>query len=631
MELCRRRGRGRPAAEAGGGGGDAAEAGCRRRRRLAPRRPRPPPSTDRVTSANAYMLVYRADGADGDAAADEAASALPPDLVAWLADRDATAAVASAADATAAAADGAAADERRAAVRAVVNSRLTRGDGVPLDSVWVPSPWLSAWATDADPPPPADCASLLCEAHGGVDPSKLADTKLLSAAGWAAVRSVSAGGPELRAGALCAACCTSLLRSRDDAAAAASARGDAVAVMEAGGGVDREPGEGDVWVGRACAAAWLKRRGRPPPRGFTASDGGDPTDAILCPHGGLLPDVGPSRRAAVPACVWEVMAGDAAAAAAAAAAAPPPKRAKPSTGGGDDDVIVVDDDDGDDERAASPPPRPLPPPRELPVLTVGDCDACAAAAAAAEADATDAAAAAAAERALAPSLAAASRPGAVSAGRGVNAGDEFALLPAAWLSAWRAHVARAPRRSSPGVAGGTPPPPPRPPPLAVSLTALVCDCHPAGSGGPRLAAPPPPLELTRGRLMLPPPRPGAPWVATAVEPALALAAAYGGADVPTARVELIEPQRDPSGAFLRTHPPVCDAAVAAAADSAAAARLVYVDVDVRVESVARAAVEGAATAARAPPPPRRARCAPRRAHARPVVARHPERGQTGTV
>ena len=560
--------------------------------------PPPPPSTDRVTSANAYMLVYRADGDDaGDAASEAAASALPPDLVAWLADRDKAAAAAIAADATAAAAAGAAADERRAAVRAVVSSRLTQGDGVPADAVWVPSPWLTAWATDAAPSPPADCAALLCAAHGGVDPAKLADAKLLSAAGWAAVRSVSAGGTELHARALCRDCCTALLRSRAAAAAAASARGDAVAVLEVGGGVDREPEGGDCWVSRAFVAAWLTRRGRAPPAA-SAADGG-PTDAILCPHGGLLPDAGPARRAAVPACVWEVMAGDAATA---ATAATPPKRAKSGGGGGDDDVVVVEDDD-ENGRASSPPPRPLPPPRELPVLTVGDCDACAAAAAAAAADATDAAAAAAAERALAPSLAAASRPGAVGAGRGVSAGDEVALLPAGWLAAWRAHVSRPPRRSSPGVAGGTPPPPPRPPPLAVALTALVCDCHPGGSGtGPRLAAPPPPLDVTRGRLMLPPPRPGAPWVAVAVEPAAALAAAYGGADVPTARVELVDPQCGPTGgAFLRTRPPVCDAAVAAAAHSAAAAKLVYVDVDVRVESVARGAVEGGGKAGRAPP------------------------------
>ena len=543
--------------------------------------PSPPPvalSADRVTSANAYMLVYRS---DGDAGEREGEPEPPPDLTAWLATRDAEAAAAAEVEARESAKADAAAEVRRQAVRAVVNERLRPGAPTPDDAVWVPADWLTAWADDEGAPPPADCGALLC-AHCGVDPGKLASAKLLSSAGWAAAHASAGGGPELRVGRVCAVCAEAALASSLADAEAGTSRLSALAALE---GEPRSPSPGDVWVSTPWLNAWKKRRGRPAAGGAAAAaDVAGPTDGVACPHGGLLPE---AKMTAVPAAVWEVLAASAS------------KRAR--GGGGDsarassprapdaDGAILIDGDAP--SRAARPDASP---PDSLVVGVAIECGACAVAAVAAADDWCAAADAAAADRAAAPKLAA-------STALALRPGDTVALLPAHWLAAWRACCAAAPRRSS-----CSSPPPARPGSLAAAVAALMCICHPdGGRGGPRLAAPPPALEAKRGKFQ-PAPSPRSAWEAVPLDAVAGLADRHL-ADLPTAVVRVVDAGGGgaPPSAELVPLPPACAAAAAAAAAAADAAALDYDDVTLQAEVVKREEVEpkargsGAARASRA--------------------------------
>ena len=281
----------------------------------------PPP---RITSTNAYMLLYRLIGSEGGESTTDDVP-LPEDLRQWLREEESAARARAAAEAEAAAAARVLTGHRRAAVRRCLEAASVE-DPIPEGARWVPARWFSEWCgasvpsekkgsgqrkrggdgggddgaaaavaavaaavnendENQDPDtlpsfPPCDVSAaeaVLCASHARVDPLRLGKLKLISAAAWEEVKSdvggcvdssnlstVSSSPDSLPplADALCRECTLRALELSSEAAARSGAAAMAVGAVEEAGGPDREPLRGDRWVSRLWYANWLRQRRR---------------------------------------------------------------------------------------------------------------------------------------------------------------------------------------------------------------------------------------------------------------------------------------------------------------------------------------------------------------------------------
>lgn len=186
----------------------------------------------------------------------------------------------------------------------------------------IPTEWLMRWA-DADSincveVAPIDTSTLLCE-HHKLSPLKFSTSgKRVSSRAWEQLNALYKGGPELTPLDACTSCLIQRLEGmaqaedsqgqRDKYLAMAARLEKAVLARGAGGmeedgrdvhGASEMHGEPEYYVSRVWLNSWVKRGGRS--MGNTS-----PTAALVCPHRGLIPEPPDrlSKRIGVTADFW---------------------------------------------------------------------------------------------------------------------------------------------------------------------------------------------------------------------------------------------------------------------------------------------------------------------------------------
>lgn len=189
------------------------------------------------------------------------------------------------------AAEAAAVLERQHEVRRVLGGAPAGGDEAGGGYCWISWEWLKGWADGSLPSGAIDNSPLLCS-HSRLSPAKLTAMKRISLATWELLHSKYGGGPRLDDSSDCSACIL-------EAAEHAHIRRLIDEQQSLSGSV--ADGKASFLISRSWLAQWKKRAVMDPPSEADAA----PTAALECTHGSLLPEHAPgAKRQAVSGDVW---------------------------------------------------------------------------------------------------------------------------------------------------------------------------------------------------------------------------------------------------------------------------------------------------------------------------------------
>eukprot|EP00890_Picochlorum_soloecismus_P003755 jgi/Picsp_1/4380/NSC_01886-R1_ubiquitin carboxyl-terminal hydrolase 26-like len=202
-------------------------------------------------------------------------------------------------------------EKRKTEVRSLLESSIYYPEG---DSgCFIVNSWLQAWA-DAEPKDriqAIDNKPLLCD-HGKLDPSRIQASKRLAKHVWEYLVQAHGGGPELQLKDLCYVC---LKEQLDSIVAAEDMVVNREKFLEICNGIEVDDSKVSLescgmhvnysdgyFVGRHWLRGWKNRKG-------LSMGNTSPTASLLCPHGGLQPDIPdrPSRRVLIPAEFWQYL------------------------------------------------------------------------------------------------------------------------------------------------------------------------------------------------------------------------------------------------------------------------------------------------------------------------------------
>ncbi|KAK9809511.1 hypothetical protein WJX73_006526 [Symbiochloris irregularis] len=333
--------------------------------------------------------------------------------------------------------------DRRILVRQVIlEAPVTHPD---MTHRWVGGDWLRNWA-DSERDVPLEDSSLLCP-HGALHPTSIPDAKRMSSSAWEKLHSsLPAPTPADTAPA-------------DSAPQPQGAQAETM--MELLNLSEGSVHESGYYVSKTWLVAFKKRGGK--------TVGASPVEGICCPHGRLLPEASGNRakRAAIPLPVWQHITH---------LWYSEPRSAPQQS------------DEGRSHHSG-----PAAVPAELaafPVATSHECESCLVDLSADQAAGQDAREKREAQRSAAPQAAAAT---AVY----LTPGTDYCLIPRAWLQGWRAYVSAGQGRR-PGTADSAVMSQQQPLPLAEVMPTMMC-CCPDHAPTQRLEFPPPTVSKKRGR------------------------------------------------------------------------------------------------------------------------------------
>lgn len=175
---------------------------------------------------------------------------------------------------------------------------------------FIAASWLQKWA-DAEPResiPEVNNGVLLCN-HGKLDPSRIQASKRLSLDAWAKIASLHGGGPELGLGDICKVCLKTQLDSivtQEDVAVNRERFLELSHSINLDNKTSTDQEENvdiaSYYVGRHWLRNWRNRKG-------LSMGGTSPTEALICPHGQLVPNYPdkPNKRIAIPEEFWDYL------------------------------------------------------------------------------------------------------------------------------------------------------------------------------------------------------------------------------------------------------------------------------------------------------------------------------------
>lgn len=193
--------------------------------------------------------------------------------------------------------------ERRQEVRLVLSEAPVQSLLKPY--FWISTDWLRQWA-DSIIPANIDNTTIQC-LHGKVPVSMTSYMKRLSAEAWTMLCSKYDGGPRLSKNDYCIDC---IFETAHTKARADSYRDQRSLMKElAEAALARECFDGKLfYISKTWLQQWLRRKNIESP---CEADSG-PTASIRCPHGDLMPELGPSaKRILVPENLWHFIHGNA--------------------------------------------------------------------------------------------------------------------------------------------------------------------------------------------------------------------------------------------------------------------------------------------------------------------------------
>ncbi|KAL2521363.1 Ubiquitin carboxyl-terminal hydrolase 26 [Forsythia ovata] len=186
--------------------------------------------------------------------------------------------------------------ERRQEVRSVLSEAPVQSLEKPY--FWISTDWLRQWA-DSIIPSNIDNTTIQC-LHGKVPVSMTSYMKRLSAEAWTMLSSKYDGGPRLAKDDYCIDCIFEMSRTKARADSYRDRRSLMKELAEAA--LARECLDGNLfYISKTWLQQWLRRKNIDSP---CEADSG-PTASIRCPHGELMPELGPSaKRILVPENLW---------------------------------------------------------------------------------------------------------------------------------------------------------------------------------------------------------------------------------------------------------------------------------------------------------------------------------------